>query len=276
MQTVHIIFGESAYGSLRFAMKGKLETIIAFPSFFGEGPVQDIHTKNGLKNRLQWLENNYLFDVEDSERYKQLFELGLQQVEQITEGTKIIIWTCENAAEQFGLRFVTKILAKKKVTCYTCNTFFNMLELYKGKDTWTEIRRSGEMGAEEMKKFMGNEWMELVTDELFATYQKEAEQLLANDCSVRTWRHGKMHYEDENRDDAFIIKLAKMLHSEIQDEKTWLNAARLIGQVLGGSEHDISDSWINYRVHKLIEQGFFQYEGDLSEIRKYKVKLNDM
>ncbi|MGE7023425.1 DUF1835 domain-containing protein [Solibacillus cecembensis] len=276
MQTVHIIFGESAYGSLRCAMKGEQVKIIGFPSLLGEGPIQNIHTETGLKNRLQWLENNYLFDTEDIERYKQLFETGLQQVEQIAEGSKIIIWTCENAAEQFGIRFVAKLLAGKKVTCYVCNTFFNVLESYKGRDTWCEIRYSGEIGSEEMKRFMKNEWIELMTNELFVTYQKEAEQLLASDCAVRTWRHGKMYYEDENRDDAFIIKMAKMLHRDRQDESSWLKAVLLIGHVLGESEHDISDSWINYRVHKLIEQGFFQSEGDLRAIRKYKVKLNDV
>ncbi|MEG0440248.1 MAG: DUF1835 domain-containing protein [Solibacillus sp.] len=114
MQTVHIIFGESAYGSLRCAMKEEQVKIIGFPSLLGEGPIQNIHTETGLKNRLQWLENNYLFDTEDIERYKQLFETGLQQVEQIAEGSKIIIWTCENAAEQFGIRFVAKLLAGKR------------------------------------------------------------------------------------------------------------------------------------------------------------------
>ncbi|MEK4424597.1 DUF1835 domain-containing protein [Solibacillus sp. FSL K6-1523] len=275
MQTIHIIFGESAYGSLRFAMKGRKESIIAFPGLLGEGPIKDIHTEMGLKNRLQWLKDHYLFDAEDIERYQQLFETGLQQVEQIAEGSKIIIWTCENAAEQFGLRFVTKLLARKKVTCYVCNTYFNVLESCKGRDTWCEIRYSGEISSEEMKKFIENEWIERMADELFATYQKEAEQLLSNECAVRTWRHGEMHYEDENRDDAFIIKTAKMLHEE-QDERTWLRAVRLIGLVLGETEHNISDSWINYRVHKLIEQGFFQSKGDLRKIRQYEVKLNEV
>lgn len=276
MQTVHIIFGESAYGSLRFALKGKQDQIIAFPSHFGEGPVKNIHTEDGLKNRLQWLEAHYSLDEEDSERYEQLFKAGLQQIEQLTEGTKIIIWTCENAAEQFGLRFVTKLLASKHVTCYVCNTFFNVLELYKGKDTWCEIRNSGEVIPEQLQQFVKNEWIERVPDELFATYQQEAEQLLANDSVVRTWRYGKIEHADENRDDAFIIKVAKMLHGELQDEGSWLGAAQLIGTAFGEIEHDISDSWVNFRLHKLIEQGFFQYEGDLSELCKYRVKLNEV
>lgn len=274
LKMIHIVFKQSAFGSLRYLLKGTSEKIIEFPAFLAEGPIYHLLTERGLNARLQWLEKCYDFNEEDIRMYKEQIELAIHQISAIPNDEQVIIWTCENANEQIGLRVVLELLKNSNVSIYIGNTYFNMLKIFEHKDIQIEIRHSGEVNAQQYAEFIHRNMFEQVTTEGVQCYVDELNGWLANDAVVRTWIHGKMRFDDATRDDAWIIQYAKELHGE-QQEVEFFPAARLVGQVLGMSEYDISDTWIEYRLRHLIEQGFFCYEGDLSEMRKYRVRLNE-
>ncbi|CEG27120.1 DUF3658 domain-containing protein [Bacillus sp. B-jedd] len=50
-------------------------------------------------------------------------------------------------------------------------------------------------------------------------------------------------------------------------------SARLVGEVYGHIFQYIGDSFIEYRVRKLIEAGIFEYKGSLEAMRCYSIKL---
>jgi len=50
--------------------------------------------------------------------------------------------------------------------------------------------------------------------------------------------------------------------------------ARLVGEVYGHISQYIGDSFLEYRVRRLIEKGIFEYEGSLEAMRYYSIKFN--
>ncbi len=52
-----------------------------------------------------------------------------------------------------------------------------------------------------------------------------------------------------------------------------MKSARLIGDVLGQLEQYVGDSFLEYRLKKLIEAGIFESVGSLEAMRFYSVRL---
>lgn len=77
--------------------------------------------------------------------------------------------------------------------------------------------------------------------------------------------------ELEAGDDSFIMECANRIQNERQNLE-FVNATRLIGEVLGHAEQSLSDFWIEYRIRSLIHSGQLVYEGKLQSMRMYKIK----
>ncbi|MBO1915129.1 hypothetical protein J4G37_61175, partial [Microvirga sp. 3-52] len=74
-------------------------------------------------------------------------------------------------------------------------------------------------------------------------YVQSGEKLLRSESVVRSWQHGEVIDDLETRDDAFILECATRLHNEMPDQE-FINAPRVIGEVLGHSVQSLSDTWI--------------------------------
>ena len=264
---IHIIFGESAAGSMRFAFKKDKAEIIAFPNFLGEGPIQGLFTTAGLNARVAWLERAFRIDGLD---WTSRFEQAIKQLEAVAEGESVLIWASENAAEQFGLRIVCHVLANNNCAIFHCNTTENMLFLHHERNLQQLIRHSGEISAEQMRTMLHEKQYDQLSTQQIAHFSTQAKQLMQGSSLLRTWHRGEILEDVETRDDALILQYLKELQQEMNEE--FIRAPRLIGHVLGFSEHDIHDTWIEYRLLTLIKQGAVNYHGDLREMRKYAVQ----
>lgn len=264
---IHIMFGESAEGSMRFAFKKDKSEIIAFPNFLGEGPIQGLLTTAGLNARAAWLERAFRIDGLD---WTSRFEQAIKQLEAVAEGESVLIWASENAVEQFGLRLACHVLRSKKCSIYFCNTYENMLFMHPEHNTQMEIRHTGEINARQMRIMLHEKQFELLSTQQIAQLVKQAEQLMQGDSLLRTWQRGEILEDVETRDDALILHYLKELQQEMNEE--FIRAPRLIGHVLGYSEHDIHDMWIEYRLLTFIKQGAVNYRGDLRGMRMYEVQ----
>ncbi|MFJ7744674.1 DUF1835 domain-containing protein [Peribacillus sp. NPDC097295] len=268
----HILFNQAASGSLKHALKGERVDIIAFPDSLGAGPIHRLLTEEGITERLEWLQKAYRFDEKMSQQYVALFHDAIIRIQQIEEGDSVIIWTCENAAEQFGLRLVSHLLSGKKCAISVCNTYFPMLYFHEDKHAQFDIRHSGEVSPDQMKQMLKLNELEQLTEGKIALLKNEALQLMEGHSTVRTWVRGRMIEDIESRDDESIIQYANEFQSKYGVDEFY-NATRLIGHVLGWSQHDISDTWIDYRLRMLIKNGVFDYTGDTRDMRSYQVRL---
>ncbi|WP_147640309.1 DUF1835 domain-containing protein [Paenisporosarcina sp. HGH0030] len=280
-QTVHIIFGESPAGSLRAAFRNtpyeKTEEIIVLPDILSVGPVKNIHTKEGMQARFHWFKERYR--DEGNERDVAMLRMidSVDRIKAIPQVQDIVIWTCNNAHEQTGLRIVLALLKGKLNTIFVINTytaFHKLYDLHPYEEDYPKA--TGELPSEKLSCFYEQYKQHPLKDIRRTSLCEEGKNLLNNDQSLlRTWAdHQLWHYNVLTRDDDLIITCAKRLNEELE-YPGFIKAARVIGEVLGQMEQYTGDEWLEYRLRCLIELEIFEYEGNLKAMRYYGVKLKE-
>ncbi|MEK4171609.1 DUF1835 domain-containing protein [Lysinibacillus sp. FSL L8-0312] len=281
IETVHIVFGHSPGGSLKAAFRNsnyvKTEEIIVMPGNFSVGPLKDLHLCEGIEARFQWLQERYFIEDDGLAIFEREVKEAVEKIKSIPPQQDIIIWTCQNAHEQIGLRLVLAMLEKKPNDIYVLDTFqlFHELHIFPQLAEDNYPRSSGEVSVENVlhiyEQYQGRPLKKSVQQAL----SKEGLKMLMDDYCIHTWEYNELwSHHNENVDDDWIIACAKRLHED-QEEAPYLMAARLIGEVLGHMEQYREAEWIEYRLRQLIQQGVFSYRGELKGMLHYQVKLAD-
>lgn len=281
IETVHIVFGHSPGGSLKAAFRNsnyvKTEEIIVMPGNFSVGPLKDLHLCEGIEARFQWLQERYFIEDDGLATFEREVKEAVEKIKSIPPHQDIIIWTCQNAHEQIGLRLVLAMLEKKPNDIYVLDTFqlFHELHIFPHLAEDNYPRSSGEVSVENVlhiyEQYQGRPLKKSVQQ----TLSKEGLKMLMDDYCIHTWEYNELwSHHNENVDDDWIIACAKRLHED-QEEAPYLMAARLIGEVLGHMEQYREAEWIEYRLRQLIQQGVFSYRGELKGMLHYQVKLAD-
>lgn len=281
IETVHIVFGHSPGGSLKAAFRNsnyvKTEEIIVMPGNFSVGPLKDLHLCEGIEARFQWLQERYFIEDDGLAIFEREVKEAVEKIKSIPPHQDIIIWTCQNAHEQIGLRLVLAMLEKKPNDIYVLDTFqlFHELHIFPQLAEDNYPRSSGEVSVENVlhiyEQYQGRPLKKSVQQ----TLSKEGLKMLMDDYCIHTWEYNELwSHHNENVDDDWIIACAKRLHED-QEEAPYLMAARLIGEVLGHMEQYREAEWIEYRLRQLIQQGVFSYQGELKGMLHYQVKLAD-
>lgn len=281
-QTVHIVFGDSPGGSLRAAFRetdyDQTEEIIVLPDILSVGPMKDLHIEAGIEARYQWFNDRYYVEGDDLEQYKYRMLEAVEKVKNIPPHQDIVIWTCQNAHEQTGLRLVLAMLKDKLNSVFVLDTFTAFHEIHEypqlAEDHYPKT--SGELTSEALRLFYEQYELRPLQKAKRQALCGEGSRILLDDYDlIRTWEHQELwHNNNVDRDDAFIIDCAKRLHEE-DGQVEFQKSARLIGEVLGHMEQYRGDEWLEYRLRCLVEQGVFTYRGDLKAMRLYEVKLSD-
>ena len=281
IETVHIVFGHSPGGSLKAAFRNsnyvKTEEIIVMPSNFSVGPLKDLHTCEGIEARFQWLQERYFIEDDGLAIFEREMKEAVEKIKAIPSHQDIIIWTCQNAHEQIGLRLVLAMLEKKPNDIYVLDTFqlFHELHIFPQLAEDNYPRSSGEVSVENVLHIYEQYQGRPLKKSLQQTLSKEGLKMLMDDYCIHTWVYNELwSNHNENVDDDLIIACAKRLHED-QEEAPYLMAARLIGEVLGHMEQYRESEWIEYRLRQLIQQGVFSYQGELKGMLHYQVKLAD-
>lgn len=281
IETVHIVFGHSPGGSLKAAFRNsnyvKTEEIIVMPGNFSVGPLKDLHLCEGIEARFQWLQERYFIEDDGLAIFEREMKEAVEKIKSIPPHQDIIIWTCQNAHEQIGLRLVLAMLEKKPNDIYVLDTFqlFHELHIFPQLAEDNYPRSSGEVSVENVLHIYEQYQGRPLKKSLQQTLSKEGLKMLMDDYCIHTWEYNELwSNHNENVDDDLIITCAKRLHDD-QEEAPYLMAARLIGEVLGHMEQYREAEWIEYRLRQLIQQGVFSYRGELKGMLHYQVKLAD-
>ncbi|MHA6252462.1 DUF1835 domain-containing protein [Oceanobacillus sp. CAU 1775] len=267
----HIIFGAAAAGSLKHALRKKDHQVIEFPIDFSVGPIANIHEEIGVNQYFSWLKSSFLVGREMLDNNRTIYLNSLQQLLKLEDGEQVTIWTSENAAEQIGLRISCYLLKDKNIELSFVNTFHAMTDYTKHMEVKVDIRHTGECSTEQLLQFYEHSNLPILEKKRIE-YEQEGEMLLNTSSIVRTWRNEEIVHEEETRDDSFILESVKKLH-HARGNQEFINATRVIGEVIGNSELPISDSWIEYRIRALIHSKKLAFEGDHQSMRRYKIKL---
>lgn len=274
-QMIHILFSASTEGSLRMALKGlgrsKVEKIISFWDMFSVGPIWQLHEKVGEEARFTWMKN--VMNDEDFQDYINRFQGSVSQINAIQTGVPITIWIADSSHEQTGLRYALHLLKNKDNNIKVINTTRKHGELFNQKDIEYTVLHTGEINAEKLQIMY-----EQSKDEspLSKHERKELEgewlSLSNHQETLRIWKDSKMQSVPEDFYDQFMIQRAKHLHGQ-PEQNGFMKSARLIGDVLGHLEQYVGDSFLEYRLRKLIDTGKFESKGNLKAMRLYSVRL---
>lgn len=273
---IHILFGASASGSLKFVLRemglDNKERVISFWDIFSIGPVWQLHEENGVKSRFDWMKNCISGEYHEFPDYKQRFEKTINKLNSIPEGVPITIWTSDNAHEQTGLRFVVYLLKEKNIDITLINTTEEYEELFQVKKVKYTPLHTGEIPPEKLQIIYEQGHGKFFTDHDREDLEKEWLSLSDNEETLRIWRNGRIQSVPEDYYDEFIIKRTKKLHGK-QKTNEIMKSTRLIGEVLGHLDQYVGDAFLEYRLKKLIEEGVFESEGSLEAMCFYSVKL---
>lgn len=288
-QTVHIVFGDSTAGSLRVAFHDtaykETEEVLVLPDNFSVGPVKNLHTKEGIQARFQWLKDRFQDAINERDAYMHGMMEAIENIKTIPPYQDIVVWTGNNAHEQTGLRLVLALLKDKWNTIFILNTFSAFHELYTypvlAEEDYPQI--SSQLCSDELLLIYEQYDMRPVQIAKRETLCQEGWNMLLEASSsmlsdepylIRTWEDNELwHNTNIDGDDDFIIACAKRMHAE-EETLDFIKAARVIGEVCGHMEQYRGIEWMEYRLRCLIERGVFEYEGDLKAMRLYQVKLS--
>ena len=269
---VHIQFG---YPYLRQPLKElnllEEEFIIAFHDNFSIAPIYSLDTEKGQTDRSDWLKHNLSNDY-GVEIYQESFPRVISQLLSIPENVPIYIWVSENANEQTSLLFTMFLLRelKNKISIIDTATLYRKLFEKKAKKYVPFF--SGEIILEELQTIYrySQENKQFLSDIERKHFEKKWLDLSNNHRTLRIWENGEIKVVAEDYYDDFIIEKAKKL---IGKKKGFIMCARLVGEVYGHILQYIDDSFLEYRVRKLIEKEIFEYEGSLEAMRNYGIKF---
>ncbi|PIC67258.1 hypothetical protein CSV71_05735 [Sporosarcina sp. P21c] len=271
-QTVHIVFDRAFAGALRHAFRKEplksTEQIISLPDILSIGPVESLHTDEGIKNRFCWLQEHLRGDIQEQENE---FRCAVQDIKRIPPHLPIILWAGNNAAEQTGLRFATYLLSGRPNEISELNTTKAFESLYRTTKHSEEIHilRSSELSPEQLLELYAHYEPWKWNPARRIAIEQEGKSLMYDGSYLRTWQYDELWSSDEDRHDSFIMECARQLQSEYPGE--YYNVLRLIGQVYGELEQYTGDTWIEYRVKELIRHGELASKGDLGDWRKYEI-----
>ncbi|MEW9109975.1 MAG: DUF1835 domain-containing protein [Cytobacillus gottheilii] len=270
-ERIHIMFGASPAGSLREALKTmKLEhkeKIIVFGDMLSVGPIYHLHTEDGQEKRANWILTAFPYDEEDWRISE--FEKSLHEITSISENQHITIWCSNSAHEQTALRFVLFLLKEREHQIQVVNTAALHETLFKRKDVEYQVLHTGEIPPEKLQIMYEKSDSEKLSQQEREMFENEWLSLAETKNALRIEQNGIVESKNESYFDQTIIETAK----ELNMDREFRKSARLIGQVLGECEQHIGDSFIEYRLRKLIEKDVFEVKGSLKAMRYYSVKL---
>jgi hypothetical protein len=278
-KAVHIVFSDSPAGSLRIVLKElglqDEEKVITFSDIFSVGPVWRLHEKTGLSNRYEWLKKHINIDDEIIDNYQDEFNNTISEIKAVPKDAPIIIWIGENAHEQTALRYVLYLLKEKTNDIFVMDTTSKYKSQFAIPETDVFPLYTGETSHDKLRLiYEKNRKSNSLTQKEREKFEKEWEQLSANQEVLRIWENKRIQNVNQTYYDDYIINTARKIHIERKNNE-FIKSARLIGEVMGHLNQYIGDQFFEYRVRYLIVNGIFEIEGVPKAMRYYSVKLKN-
>jgi len=261
---VHIAFGDSAAGTLKYYFAHNKNEyngeVISFREDLSVGQLHEIDTEKGLKKRIKLFEKMFkeVFIDDYFEDFEKEFMDTYEMVKTITQDKRIVIWHGENTANQVGIRYLIALLRNREL--YEVNVSESYISDY--NSNIYKPRCLAECVPEEIHHLI------LTINKL----EQERCNYLMNDWDVlrtskeylRILKDNKIVGVDESFYDHDILSNCTF---------NFKKAASVIGKTMGESVQLVGDTFIDYRVRKLIESGKVEYQGRLETMRDFEIRL---
>ncbi|MGI2292987.1 DUF1835 domain-containing protein [Paenibacillus sp. GXUN7292] len=274
---VHIVFGDSIGGSLKFAIRqlGYVDSnkIINFRDHFSIGPLWQLHVEAGRAHRSEWFkehinDDNDEADCDDIAYYQEINK----QIANIPAEASIEIWCGKNAHEQAGLRYAMYLLRNNSNKIYVFDVAEACEKKYNTADRSIQYLHTGEIPPDKLQAIYGEAKEQgEITHEMKRLLEHEWLSLANSDEVLRVWDGEKVLNVAADYLDEYLLETVEKLHA-YKSSRDFIKAARVIGEAYGHSEQCISDGYYEYRLRQLIYDGLLEIKGVPRAMRYYSVR----
>lgn len=261
---VHIVFRDSEAGILKYFFENNQNEfkgeIINFREDYSIGPIYEIDTQIGLRKRIEWFKK-ILKEVSDYDYFEDIeneFIYIYENIKNINQDSKIVIWYGENIADQIGFIYLSALFRDREL--YEVNVSDYYIKGYAGNRY--KPRAVGECSPEEIEHLILK----------MQKIKKEKHQDLMNDWEILRTTKENLRILKNN----YVIGVDESYYDEDVLSNCTFNFQKVgtvIGSTMGKSEQFISDMYINYRIRKLIESKKVEYRGTLETMRDLEIRV---
>jgi len=265
---IHIAFDDSTAGSLRIMLRSNPgEIVVTLSDNLMVGPlVKDQDFARSFAARNDWFQARY--SVSDADEIKSM--LLESAVDWLTWPQQLMEWPCviwagNAASEQLGLRRLLSLIPDHPNV-----VLVNAASILHNQNPNISYRGTFEIGSDLLQDVLvTTDYTRLsLIDQ--AGYREDWQRLLKEDGTFRVLQLDVLVTVPESYYDNEILKAAYRIEAR---NGFFKKSARIVGEVIGHGELAVSDSFIEYRVRYLIQQGAFTYTGELDAMRNYSVSL---
>ncbi|MFD2877420.1 DUF1835 domain-containing protein [Paenibacillus rhizoplanae] len=207
------------------------------------GPLDQLDTPVGRKLRSDWFRQHiheyYTVSDECEREYSEL----LDNLEQIPEQAKIIIWTSGNACEQTGLRLIAHLLGKRPNEIIVCDACEICEELFNRPDAYINYYHSGEIPSDKLREALLriDEGSRLGAADI-ARLSQEWKEISRQSGALRIWQEDTLLEVPAEYYDSYLLEKLDSLQPPPGDDG-FLKSARLVGEALGYCEQYVGDAY---------------------------------
>jgi len=260
MNIYHVVAGLSGAGLIKYAIKKNMSEwygqTIAIPDDFSVGPLCYLGNDICDKRKI-WLMNTIkrIGDLEYWAELQELYTAMNDKLDEIKKDDKIVVWYGPNSMDTISLyqicsRFRNNILFKVSVE-----------ELEENKERY--IPSVGACNPDQILDLTTK--IKPITDKEKTSCVKELERVINENKMIRILKEDQVISKDEEFYDALILSNAT---------KSFLKVPRVVGATMGKSKYLVGDTFIDYRLRKLIDKGDLIVKGNKeAAMRLIEVKL---
>ncbi|MEK4852855.1 DUF1835 domain-containing protein [Paenibacillus sp. FSL H7-0756] len=271
---VHILCGDSFGGSMKQALKGLGWTdshkLIILRENYAIGPLDQLDTLVGRKLSSDWFRQHIqeYFTVSD-ECDREYTEL-LDNLEQIPEQAKIVIWTGSNASEQAGLRLTVHLLGNRENELIEMDAGAICEELFNRPDAFINYCHSGEIPSDKLREaLLRIDVGSRLSAADIARLSQDWLTISGQSGVLRIWHKDVLLEVPADYYDSYLLEKLDSLQPPGEDG--FLKSARLVGEALGHCEQYVGDAYFEHRVRELIYSGVLEMKGVPTAMRFYSI-----
>lgn len=267
---VHIAFDDSTAGSLKMMLRSKPgEIVVTLGDDLMAGPLPKDHDfSRSFSTRNKWFQERYSLAHADDRKLTMLqaaFD-WLTWPQQLRE-VPCMIWAGDSASEQLGFRRLLSLMPD-----HPDIILINATSVHRQQDPNSWYRGTFEMTSDKLQIVLDTAEQVPLSPQNQASYRADWQRLISDDGALRVFQGDELRTVPESYYDADILQAAYRLEAR---HGLFKKSARIIGEVIGMSELTVSDSFIEYRVRYLIQEGALTYNGELTAMRNYSISLVD-
>lgn len=266
---IHIVFEEANTEALRksfeldSSLRGEIRSV---KDDYAVGPLQDIYTDEGIKNRNRWwreiLQGGHYDGIADDGHADDNKELAALK-EKLADNPEVVvwIWAAQNKHDVSGYYWLAGQLKDFEGRVYIL--YLNNLPFINEKGSIFYPTSLFQISPKEFVK--ATKLARLITASEFETDLDEWTKITIENKGVRLLEGGKkLIQKGYNYYDA---ELAKFI------SKDWQKASRLFQQYYSKIKDTTGDAYLLWRLKQLAEQGKIEAQGSTKNMKEFEVRL---